>query len=245
VAASSAVPIFLSPVTLKNYAGTCNFGNDPVVKSVLEKQESSERRSNLIQSSIQYQDSENIRYIHLVDGGISDNLGVRAVLDSIIIRGSFWAGLKDLKHSNVRNVVFIVVNAERALSSRSSFFERSPSFGVIMNSYASTVISRYNFETLTLLKESFEGWRQDVQKNRCPDDDISLEPGSCGDVSFHLIEVKFSALEDEKEQEYFMQIPTSFKLNEEQVDKLKNIGRRILRENNEYQILIDSAIVKD
>ncbi len=244
VAASSAVPFLFSPITLKNYAGSCNYEDDPVFKSIFDKQEISDRRSNLILSSIKYQDSDNLRYIHLFDGGISDNLGVRALLDGILLRGSFWDGIKDSMHRDVRNVVIIVVNAERSLNSKASLFETSPSFKTIMNSYASTVISRYNFETLTLLKESFRGWRQDVQNNRCPNDGISLEPGSCGDISFHLIEVKFSALEDEKEQAYFMQIPTSFKLNEEQVGKLKNVGRRILRENNEYQILIESAIVK-
>ena len=35
-----------------------------------------------------YLDAERRRYIHLVDGGISDNLGVRAFLDTMITVGA-------------------------------------------------------------------------------------------------------------------------------------------------------------
>jgi NTE family protein len=48
----------------------------------------------------------------------------------------------------------------------------------------------------------------------------SSEPGSCGDIDFYVVEVKFDALKDETERMHFKRLPTAFKLPDEEVDKL-------------------------
>jgi len=67
---------------------------------------------------------------------------------------------------------------------------------------------------------------------------MSTAPGSCGDINFHVIEVKFDALRDEKERMYFKGFPTSFKLTPEKVDQLREVAHRILGESEEYQRLL-------
>jgi NTE family protein len=64
---------------------------------------------------------------------------------------------------------------------------------------------------------------------------VSSNPGSCGDIDFYLVEVKFDALLDEAERRYFKALPTSFKLSPEQVDKLREAARRVLVQSEEYQ----------
>ena len=59
-------------------------------------------------------------------------------------------------------------------------------------------------------------------------------------LSFDAIDVSFDAIEDPKERRYFMQLPTSFDLSEEEVDKLRGLGGRLLRESPGYRDLIDS-----
>ena len=67
---------------------------------------------------------------------------------------------------------------------------------------------------------------------------VSSEPGSCGDINFYVVEVKFDALKDEAERMYFKRLPTSFKLPPEQVDKLRDVAHRILVNSEEFHRLL-------
>ena len=73
---------------------------------------------------------------------------------------------------------------------------------------------------------------------RCPPNQISTEPGACGDIDFYLAEVKFSDLEKEDEKAYFMRLPTSFRLQPEEVDKLRAVSRRLLSQSEDFQRLL-------
>jgi len=50
--------------------------------------------------------------------------------------------------------------------------------------------------------------------------------------------VKFDALKDEAERNYLGQLPTSFSLSSEAVDKLRGAARRILAESEVFQRLL-------
>ena len=113
-----------------------------------------------------------------------------------------------------------------------------PAFAAMLESYSSIAIERYNVETLALLKESVKGWAEQVRTGRCPKGKVSTRPGSCGDIQFYVIEVKFDALKNEEERVYFMRLPTSFKLSPEEVDKLRDAAHRILAESHEFQRLL-------
>ena len=90
--------------------------------------------------------------------------------------------------------------------------EAIPPFGAMLSSYSSIAIERYNEETLALLKESVKSWADEIKTQRCKGGAVSTEPGSCGDIQFYVVEVKFDALKDEAERRYFKRLPTSFKL---------------------------------
>ncbi|MBM4332009.1 MAG: patatin-like phospholipase family protein [Deltaproteobacteria bacterium] len=90
VAASAAVPILLSPITLYNYAGSCSYREPEWVQQVLEDPHSSRRRYQQALQLKSYMDAERKPYIHLVDGGIADNLGLRAAIDRLLPQGELW-----------------------------------------------------------------------------------------------------------------------------------------------------------
>ena len=76
-ASSAALPLLLSPISLKNYAGQC--GYEPPLYLTAEKRTSGgRRRQNELRS---YLDAEKRPYIHLLDGGLADNIGMRSVLE--------------------------------------------------------------------------------------------------------------------------------------------------------------------
>jgi len=237
-AASSAVPMILSPIALRNYAGACGYKLPEGFEGMLKGRAISERRFYLANNFAVYLDSKKKPYIHLIDGGVSDNLGLRAILDRVILRGSVWETIKGTPRENAHKVVMIVVNAETETDSRWDRFETIPPFGAMFSSYSSIAIERYNQETLALLKESVKSWAAEIKTERCKGRAISTELGSCGDIKFYVVEVKFDALKDETERRYFKRLPTSFKLSDEEVDKLREVANRLLDESNEFQRLL-------
>lgn len=238
VAASSAVPILFTPITLRNYAGNCGFKLPEGLEKILKEHDFTQRQFHHVNNLKPFMDAEKKKYIHLVDGGVADNLGVRAVLDRMLLFGDAWSSLKFHGVENVHKVAFIIVNAETEMDDKWYLFGKPPPFRAMLNSYSSTAITRYNFETIMLLRESFHSWTEEIQKARCGDGPISIEPGACGDIKFYLIEVQFDALRDEAERKYYKRLPTSFKLAPEEVDKLRTVARRLLRESEEFQRLL-------
>jgi NTE family protein len=57
-------------------------------------------------------------------------------------------------------------------------------------------------------------------------------------VDFHFVSVSFDDLQDEKQVRYFNELPTSFELEPEAVDRLRGAARTILRQSPEFQALV-------
>jgi NTE family protein len=88
VAAASAVPVLFNPIGVKNY-DTC--GNMQLLGvSELHSAEEFYKCDNLplvIRQLETYGDKDKRKYIHFVDGGITDNLGLRAISDVLAESG--------------------------------------------------------------------------------------------------------------------------------------------------------------
>jgi NTE family protein len=237
-AASSAVPVVLSPITLHNYAGTCGYQMPAPMEKVLQDRDHFTRRYHIVHDIVPYLDAEKRKYIHLVDGGVADNLGLRAAIDRALALGDFWTTLQYFGLEKVQKVVFIVVNAQKEMSEEWYLSEGPLSLGVVANSYSGISIDRANYETIMLMRDSFRHWTEEVQQNRCGSGQVSTEPGACGDLKFYLVQVKFDALKDEGERVYLNGLPTSFSLSSGDVDKLRDAARRILVESEEFQRLL-------
>jgi len=53
-----------------------------------------------------------------------------------------------------------------------------------------------------------------------------------------VVEVKFNALRDEAERNYFGKLRTSFELASEEVDRIRDAAHRILGESEEFKRLL-------
>ncbi len=118
-ATSSAVPAVLSPVTLTNYGGTCGLQVPVWAEDLLSIEEHLRPAGRAIQrhkEMQEFQDSTNRPFIHLVDGGVSDNIGVRGVLELFEQFGVSDEFRKEHGADQLRRVVVIVVNAKSGLT---------------------------------------------------------------------------------------------------------------------------------
>ena len=237
-AASSAVPMLLSPISMRNYAGTCGSKPAEILEEVLRGRAMSERQLFLTNNIAPFLDSQKKSYIHLVDGGVADNLGLRAVLDRVLLKGTVWETIKGTRMEKVQKVAFIIVNAETQPDTKWDRSEGIPGIGAMMSSFSSIGIERYNEETTALIKESVKSWADEIKAQRCKESAVSTAPGSCGDIQFYVVEVKFDALKDETERMHFKRLPTAFKLPAEQVDELRDVAHRLLVNSEEFQRLL-------
>src|SRR6185369_6528796 len=127
VAASSAFPILLSPVTLRNYAGSCDSPERGWIQAALANRATSTRRRNQALEARSYLDSTNRPFIHLLDGGLADNLGLRGPLEAIVARGGDVDSGQWFQMDQMRKVVLVVVNASVTPDYGASRREDSPS----------------------------------------------------------------------------------------------------------------------
>jgi NTE family protein len=221
-AASSAVPGLLSPLILRNFAGQCGFETPEWVAELLTDRRNRPRAAQAARQFASYLDSEKKKYIHLVDGGVADNLGMTVVLERLAVMGSIERYSDKLGFEIPDHIIVIVVDAETAPSDKLHLKAVSPGLAATMGLVSGVQIRRANFETL-------DNTQQTVRA-------IGEKLGSTGHpVTAHFVEVSFELCEDEKERDYLMHLPTSFKLSNEQVDRLIAAGRKILHESPDFQ----------
>jgi NTE family protein len=86
VAASNGFPVLFSPITLISHTPECR-GVRPPTAAPTEWAETSDelsRRALLARTADRYLDPARTKYVHLLDGGISDNLALRGVANGAI-----------------------------------------------------------------------------------------------------------------------------------------------------------------
>jgi NTE family protein len=225
VAASSAVPVLLSPVTLRNYAGRCGYELPAALEEALQSRRSDPRRYRSALAFTDYRDPDQKKYIHLIDGGISDNLGLRVSIEAVSAVGGIHRIREILEIEVPDHFVVIIVNAETDPNPSIDLNAAAPSLGALMNTISGSQIRRYNLETILLMQNSVRQW---------------AAAWSSGDhvVAPHVIEVSFDVIDDDDQRSSFKRIPTNFKLNDEDVDRLREAGRSILLESPDFQRLI-------
>ena len=230
VAASSAVPVVFSPLTLRNYAGSCDYDEPAWVQTALDDRAASARRYYQARDMRSYLDRAQRPYVHLLDGGISDNTGLRALLE----RAPTERDRQQLTHAlgvaALRKVVLIVVSAETPPSRRLDRNEAVPSIFQVIRNVKDIPIGRYSFETTELFRARLET--------------LASDSGNA-DTSFYLAEVTFEALSDPLEHKRFVDIPTSFALPAADVEALRQVAGRLLRDSPGYRRLLHDLATQE
>ena len=244
-ATSSAVPVVLSPVTYRNYGGTCNAPMPSWVKDVTKADEGRPAgRALLRYRDLQrYQDGVNRPYLHVVDGGVADNLGLRGLIESLEETEASPDFQREFEFSKLRRIVVIVANSRSAPTTNWDRSPMSPGPLVQLLQSSSVPIDHFSYESVELLKDIAQRWadKRDlkVAELRLSGMSRAQAEAAVPTLSFDAIDVSFDAIEDPEEQRYFMNLPTSFVLSAEEVDRLRALGGRLLRESPGYRDLLD------
>ena len=247
-AASSAVPVVLSPVTINNYGGTCGATIPPWMARFAAAEEPPRPASRALRElhdAAKYADSAHHPYIHLVDGGVSDNLGMRGVLDALSLMEALSdAGLPSpLDH--VKHIVVFVVNSLSSPPTQWDESEHGPGTIEVLLKSTGVPIDHYSFEAVETLKDTAARWqamrrvRELAQCSSQPDSPI-CKSVHVPQAQIYAIDVSFEALKnkDRAEFDYLNDQPTSFVLPAEAVDRLRAAAGRIISESPQFNRLL-------
>jgi NTE family protein len=240
------VPVVLTPVTYRNYGGHCGARVPSWVEDVMRGDANSRPAGRALfryREIHDLEDSKRRPYIHVVDGVVSDNLGVvRGMLEAFEELEASPNFRREVGFGRVRHIVVIVVNSR---SDPSTDWDRSstpPGFLAQLLQSSSLPIDHFSSDSVELLKDIAQRWansrRIEIAEKRIAGMTLAQAEAAVPAITFDAIDVSFDAIEDPAEKRYFMDLPTTFVLPPEAVDRLRAVGGRLLRESSGYRKLL-------
>ncbi len=224
VTASSAVPILFDPVVVQNF-DQCASERPRWLRRARQRAAESPELLLTVSGLESYFDAERHRYAHFVDGGITDNLGLRAIFDMTQLTGDGRAFLTAMKVEPAPRLVVISVDASTRPEYKMGLRNNAPDLFSTISAMTDIQLHRYNTATVTEMQRSLNNWARQISTDET-------------EVEVFFVRLNFESLTDPKQRDFINQIPTSFNLKDEQVDTLIEVGRNLLRTNPEYQRLL-------
>ena len=228
VAASSSVPLVFSPLTLNNNGGNCGFRLPEIF--------SDERREYMMRYNIRdvknivtsYQNSVVKPYIHLVDGGLTDNLGLTNLLDIYDTIGSEQLSKIISDYRKLKRIVVISVNAQNSVYSGIDLSADIPGTSAVVNAVINVPIDQNSRVSLMRFRHLVDDWNTAMHRSV-----------GANKVFVHFVSLNLKDLPESQLKFDVLNMGTSFYLSPSDVDKLKQAASVLLKNSSEYQDLIE------
>jgi NTE family protein len=227
VATSTALPPLLTPITFENRGGHC--GRQPpawqaAAEAAIGESETPGRALLAARALRSYEDPAR-PYIHVFDGGLSENLGLTEVLRAfeLLKVDPDETVLPELRRA--RQVVIISVNALRFPEVDWDRSPAPPDTGTLRDQMWSIPVDRTSLNAVEEVREKLEAWQAE-------------SPAGTAQRQGYLVQVTFDSLRDPAERLYFKGVKTNFNLSEEQVNRLREVGGRLLRDAPGFRRLL-------
>jgi NTE family protein len=242
VSAASAVPGVFSPIVIENFAGQCDYKEPAWVSRVIESPSSALVVRNQARSFRRYQNRQESRYLKLYDGGITDNLGVHGIITHRERHDSLIAPLSPKRAVNMKDLLFIVVNA--ATKTGENFLKKIEgpdgidTLAAVVDTLMATATARTRDDFFLAMKV----WQDDIIKYRCGLGERQVreligdrQGWDCRDVQFHILDLSFDQVRDRSLRATLEKIPTAYVLSRDQTDLLVKTAGELLRNNPQFK----------
>jgi len=241
VAASSAFPFLLSPLTVKAYGPAPGFELNAEYTTSMQDFDLSPARYHWARPQLEYLDQTRVKYVHLLDGGLADNIGLRAVQRASEASDGFIFGRGG--RTPIERLVLIAVNAKTDPDDASSLSSRAPGIIGVALKTATVSMENYSFETVQTARERAQA-QESIMRTYA---DCARALREChppqllaplAGFKTCVIEVSFDAIKEAQVQQKFRNLPTSFDLPPHTVDEVVAMGATLVRESPYFVSLV-------
>jgi len=247
-AASSAFPGGLTALTFSNYAGTCGYTQPQWVALAAADHASrvNPRRTARAEHRLSLAAAGPARpYLHLTDGGVADNIGLRGPLAAIASVDHPWSVLRLMNRQRVTQLAVIVVNAATSPATGRDAQPDVPGLIDTLTTAATVPLDNYSFDTVELLGKTMAEFNSDARLvegcNRlsaAKGAQCALNLPALHSVEFYPVQVAFDYLAGREERDWFKNLPTTFALPRATIDRLRAVGRQLLGEDPQFRRLL-------
>ncbi len=174
------------------------------------------------------------RYIHLLDGGIADNLGIFEPHRMLTTRDTQPSFLGHIDSGRVTKLIFVVVNARSFAPSRLDQSAATPGMLSMLLASISAPIDRATAGTAQQLRQLL----LDEFRQLALADPRNAERFHALARNTALVSVDFDAIADDTCRRNFQAIDTSWSLDRDEIDALLVIGAALLANDPTFDDLL-------
>jgi NTE family protein len=231
VAASNGFPVLFTPITITSFRRECLDHPPPGAPPAewARDPDRLSRRAVLARTAERYMDPDRTSYVHLMDGGIADNLALRTLTNALIGLDENSDALRRLALST-RRVIIISVDGQRAGDPTLGQRRIVTSLGQVISAVSGTQIDAINFETLQVARQQVENLVETMRRIRCQEGPV-LAGHDCTDVKGALIQISLEQIQDEATRRRLQAIRTGLTIPDGDVDALVAEGEILIRTN--------------
>jgi hypothetical protein len=252
VASSAAFPVALSPVTLTNYSRCpaqegkawppawveANI-DDPGTGEGESLWYDNPQRATLGRAENAYalgqEGGERPKlYIHLLDGGIADNLGIFEPFRMLVTRDTQPSFLGQIDTGAIKKLIFVSINARSFSPSDLDQQQKTPGFVDMLLASIDAPIDRATSGTAAQLR----GLLFDQFRQLALGDPVKQARFQALADNTALITIDFDAIVDTDCRRKYHSIPTSWKLEPAQIDAVFKVGQALLSTDPEFARLL-------
>ena len=230
VAASNGFPVLFSPITLNSFRDNC--GNRAPAWMRHESKDTLSREWQLEKDAQLYLDPSKTKYVHLLDGGIADNLAMRSLINAMIILNNDALTFERMNMDRVRRIVLISVDGQANTDSSGARQPTLSGLRRIFSAVSSIQIDRYNFETQILARDELEKLGANIKSARCRLG-TAFDNYRCDDVGTYFIHLSFDDVQDPLMRQHLEKIPTGLTLPDADIDALIKAGEVVVQSSSE------------
>lgn len=244
VAASAAVPVVFAPIVVAATSPECGYRRPDWLSQALADHNASLRLRAYAGALDSYQNAGPQTYVKLLDGGLTDNIGVTGFTLERSAAGTPYGPLSPSAAVRLNTLIFIVVDAGSGSNKAWTKSLHGPKASELFNVVTSTTLAasvRDEFDALTL---AVSQWKGELVRFRCglPASTVSAYRGSaagwnCRNVRLVVQHLSFADV-DPAMQAKLNDIPTRLRLPVDQVDLAIEAGRKAIEVNPDIKAAV-------
>ena len=221
VATSTALPPRFSKLMGVSSGGTCG-RKAPAWQAAAEAGASETPGRALLRArALQSYADPSRPYVHVFDGGLSENLGLAEVIRAFDVLKVDPGETVLPAFRRARKIVVIAVNALRFPEVDWDRSDAPPDRDTLADQMWSIPVDRITLDGVEQVRDKLAAWQAADPQRRA-----------------YLAQVTFENLKDPVERRYFKGVETRLQLPKEQTDKVREVGGRLLREAPAFQRLL-------